>query len=125
MCSTNPSLSWVLFLLGFAMHFFLQAKASVCSQSNGLKSVREWLALTWPVAVVRLFLCAMAFGLWLDKPEAFNKLLTAITGGALTDAMPLNRETFALFGYVADSMLDRVVSILGLGIEVPRLAPPH
>ena len=117
--------SWGLFLLGFAMHFLLQAKASVSSQSNGLKTVREWLALTWPVALVRLFLCGVAFGLWLDTPEMFNKVLAAATGGAVTHPLPLNRETIALFGYVADSLLDKAVSILGFGIEVPRVAPPR
>ncbi len=118
-------ISWALFLLGFAMHFLLQAKASVRSQSNGLKTVREWLALTWPIAVVRLFLCALAFGLWLDMPDAFSSLLKTATGGAVTQAIPLNHETMALFGYVADSLLDKIVAILGFSVEVPRLAPPH
>ena len=120
----TTGLSWGLFLLGFAMHFLLQAKASVSSQSNGLKTIRQWLALTWPTAAVRLFLCAIAFGFWLDMPDAFTKLLTSVTGGAVTHPLPLNHETIALFGYVADSMLDKAVSILGFGIEVPRLAPP-
>lgn len=115
--------SWGLFLLGFAMHFLLQAKASVSSQSNGLKTVREWLALTWPVSLVRLFLCGVAFGLWLNTPDLFSKLLASVTG--VTHPLPLNRETIALFGYVADSLLDKAVSILGFGIEVPRLAPPR
>jgi len=116
--------SWGLFLLGFVMHFLLQAKASVSSQSNGLKSVREWLALTWPISLVRLFLCGVGFGLWLSTPEMFNKLLAALTGGAVTHPVPLNRETIALFGYVADSLLDKAVSICGFGIEVPKVAPP-
>lgn len=106
------------------MHFLLQAKASVSSQSNGLKTIGQWLALSWPIAAVRLFLCAMAFGFWLDTPDAFTKLLTAATGGTLTHPLPFNHETIALFGYVADSLLDKAVSILGFGIEVPRLAPP-
>lgn len=117
--------TWALFLLGFAMHFLLQAKASVSSQSNGLKTIREWFALTWPVTVARLFLCAVGFALWLDMPDAFNHLLNTVTGGALPHALPINRETVALFGYVADSVLDKAVSILGFGIEIPRLAPPH
>jgi hypothetical protein len=119
------ALSWSLFLLGFAMHFLLQAKASVKSQSNGLKTMRQWFLLTWPVAVVRLFLCAVAFGFWLDTPEAFTRMLAGITGGALTSAVPFNHETIVLFGYTADSLLDKAVSILGFGIEVPRLAPPN
>src|SRR5258706_1808008 len=85
--------SWGLFLLGFVMHFLLQAKASVSSQSNGLKTVREWLALTWPVALVRLFLCGVAFGLWLDTPEMVNKVLAAATGGAEAHSLPVNPET--------------------------------
>ena len=117
--------TWGLFPLGFAMHFLLQAKASVRSQSNGLKTVREWLALTWPITVVRLFLCGVGFAVWLDMPEAFNHLLNTVTAGALPHALPLNRETVALFGYVADSVLDKAISIVGFGIEIPRLAPPH
>jgi hypothetical protein len=118
-------ISWVLFLLGFAMHFLLQAKASACSQSNGWKTAREGLALRWPIARVRLFLCALVFGLWLDKPDAFNKLLTLVTGGTVPQALPLHRVSIALFGYVADSLLDRVVAIVGFSVEVSRLAPPH
>ena len=121
----HTAMSWYLFLLGFAMHFLLQAKASVKSQSNGLKTIREWLALTWPIAIVRLFLCAVAFGFWLDTPDAFTKALSTITGGALTHPLPFNHETIALFGYTADSLLDKAVSILGFGIEVPRVAPPE
>jgi Sec-independent protein secretion pathway component TatC len=86
---------------GFVMHFWLQAKASVSSQSKGLKSVREGLALTWPVSLVRLFLCGVAFGLWMSTPEMFSKLLATLTGGAVTHSVPSNRETIALFGYVA------------------------
>jgi len=124
--STPSSLvSWVLFLLGFAMHFLLQAKASVNSRSNGLQAVRQWIALTWPTALVRLFLCALAFGVWLDMPNAFNKLMESATGGAVTQALPFNRETVALFGYLADSLLDKLVAILGFSTEVPRLAPPN
>jgi hypothetical protein len=37
----------------------------------------------------------------------------------------MNREPIALFGYVADSMLDKAVSICGFGIEVPKVAPPR
>jgi hypothetical protein len=54
----------------------------------------------------------------------FNKMLATLTGGAVTHSVPLNRETIALFGYVADSMLDKAVSICGFGIEVPKVAPP-
>jgi len=111
--------------VGVCHALLLQAKASVSSQSNGLKSVREWLALTWPISLVRLFLCGVGFGLWLSTPEMFNKLLAALTGGAVTHPVPLNRETIALFGYVADSLLDKAVSICGFGIEVPKVAPPN
>ncbi len=116
--------SWALFLLGFAMHFLLQAKASVKSQSHGLQTVRQWIALTWPTAIVRLFLCALAFGVWLDRPNAFNKLMESASGGAVPQPLPLNRETIALFGYLSDSLLDKLVAILGFSTEVPRLAPP-
>ena len=58
-------------------------------------------------------------------PDAFNHVLNSATGGTLPHAVPLNRETVALFGYVADSVLDKAVSILGFGIEIPRLAPPR
>jgi len=118
-------ISWALFLLGFAMHFLLQAKASVQSRSNGLQTVRQWITLTWPSALVRLFLCALAFALWLDMPNAFNKLMESATAGAVTQPLPLNRETVALFGYLSDSLLDKLVAILGFSTEVPRLVPPN
>jgi hypothetical protein len=125
MSAPSSLVSWVLFLLGFALHFLLQAKASVSSRSNGLRSVREWIALTWPTALVRLFLCALAFGVWLDMPNVFNKLAASATGGAIVQPLPLNRETIALFGYLSDSLLDKFVAILGFSAEVPRLAPPN
>lgn len=88
----HTAMSWCLFLLGFAMHFLLQAKASVKSQSNGLKTIREWLALTWPIAIVRLFLCAVAFGFWLDTPDAFTKALSTITGSTYASAAVQPRD---------------------------------
>jgi hypothetical protein len=109
---------------GVCHALFVVGEGYVSSQSNGLKSVREWLALTWPISVVRLFRCGVAYGLWLNTPELFNKLLATLTGGAVTHPVPLNRETIALFGYVADSMLAKAVTICGFGIEVPKVAPP-
>lgn len=35
-------------------------------------------------AVARLFLCALAFGVWLDMPNAFNKLVESASGEAVT-----------------------------------------
>ena len=124
MTAPTSFVSWILFLLGFSMHFLLQAKASVNSRSNGLHSVRQWIALTWPTVLIRLFLCALAFGLWLDMPNAFNKLMASATAGAVTQPLPLNRETVALFGYLSDSILDKLVAIVGFSTEVPRLVPP-
>jgi hypothetical protein len=124
MSAHSTPVSWVLFLLGFAMHFLLQAKASVNSRSNGLQTVRQWIALTLPTTVVRLFLCALAFGVWMDMPDAFNKLIASATGGAVTQPLPLNRETVALFGYLSDSLLDKFVAILGFSAEAPRMVPP-
>ena len=125
MSAPSTPVSWGLFLLGFAMHFLLQAKASVNSRSNGLQTVRQWIALTLPTTIVRLFLCALAFGVWMDMPDAFNKLIASATGGAVTQPLPLNRETVALFGYLADSLLDKLVAILGFSAEVPRMVPPN
>jgi len=52
----------------------------------------------------------------------FNKLLAALTGGAVTHPVPLNRRRLHCLGMWRIPLLDKAVSICGFGIEVPKVA---
>ena len=116
------SVYWLLFAFGFSMHVLLQAEASRRSKSNGVRSVFSWLAITWPVVLGRFFLCALGMGAWMEMPAVFSKLVGMVSGSA--PALPLNGTTVALFGYLSDSFVDKVATIIGIKLEIPQIAPP-
>ena len=103
----STPVSWGLFMLGFAMHFLLQAKASVNSRSNGLQTVRQWIALTWPTAVVRLFLCALALRYFTAFPASVQAWV-AILGLVLSSVIGL---FFGIYPAIRASRLDPVVAL--------------
>jgi len=109
---------WLMFLAGWSIHAMLQARASVASKSNGLHSTREWFVLTWQVVLARGFLAAIAMELWCEAPALFGNAL----GVAL--AAPMTHATVGIFGYVADSVIDKLGAIFGINIEIPKLSPP-
>jgi hypothetical protein len=114
----RPAL-WLMFLAGWSIHAMLQAKASAASKSNGLHSTREWFVLSWHIVLARGFLAALAMKLWCEAPA----LLGSALGVAL--AAPLTPATAGIFGYTADSVIDKLGCTFGIiKLEIPKLAPP-
>jgi len=105
---------WALFYLGFATSTLLQAKTSIASASNNLNSVKDWLALHWAVVWANLF-CSTALS------AGIFKLIPASSGLG-------EFSKYALAGFVANGVLDKLLFIfgqqLGLKIDVPQIAPP-
>ncbi len=114
----SRTILWAIFLAGWMLHALLQAKASVSSKSNGLRSIREWFALTWQFVFARWFLSALALQLWMEAPAVFGATLGI-------SALPLTKATAGIFGYSVDSLLDKLGASFGLKIEIPKLAPPR
>jgi hypothetical protein len=110
---------WLMFLAGWSIHALLQARASVTSKSNGLHSTRQWFELSWQIVLARGFLAALAMELWCEAPSLFGTSL----GVAL--AAPMTNATAGIFGYVADSVLDKLGASFGIiKLEIPKLSPP-
>ncbi len=110
---------WLMFLAGWSIHALLQARASVTSKSNGLRSTRQWFALTWQIVLARGFLAVLAMELWCEAPGLFGTSL----GVAL--AAPMTKATAGIFGYVADSVIDKLGASFGIiKLEIPKLSPP-
>jgi len=110
---------WLMFLAGWSIHAMLQAKASAASKSNGLHSTREWFVLSWHIVLARGFLAALAMKLWCEAPA----LLGSALGVAL--AAPLTPATAGIFGYTADSVIDKLGCTFGvIKLEIPKLVPP-
>src|SRR5215831_9716056 len=106
-----------MFLVGWFVHAMLQAKASAASDSNTLHSPWEWFGRAWQIVLARWFLSALAMQLWFEAPTIFG----ASFGVAM--AVPITKATAGIFGYTADSLLDRLGAIFGIiKLEIPR--PP-
>jgi len=104
----------VLFFEGWLLHVWLQAEASVRSQSNGVTTLRKWLTLNRAAVVARGFLGLMVLLLWNSSPQILGNL-----------QLPHNYGMAGFFGFAADAFIDKVTFILGMKVEVPQLAPPE
>jgi hypothetical protein len=107
-------LLWTLFYLGFATSLLLQAQASASSSSNNLAGISDWLKLHWHVVWARLFLATALSGM-------IFHLIPASAGLA-------EFGKYAVGGFIADSLLDKILFIfgqqLGTKVEVPQVSPP-
>jgi hypothetical protein len=107
-------LLWLLFYLGFLTSTLLQARTSISSQSNNLKTVAQWLSLHWQVVWANLFLStAFSAGIF--------HLIPASSGLG-------EFGTYAAGGFIANSVLDKILFIfgqqIGLKVDVPQISPP-
>jgi hypothetical protein len=106
---------WLMFVPGWSVHSILQAKASSTSKSNSLHTSWDWFKLSWQVVLARGFLAALAMELWCEAPTVFGASL----GVAL--AAPMTKATAGIFGYAADSVLDKLGASFGLiKLDIPR-----
>ena len=106
---------WAMFLLCWLLHLLLQAQVSVKSDSNclsGLSGLWKWLSVSIVVILTRLAFSVIGFSFWLKSPGTFG------------NALPVTWATAGGFGFAADSLVDKVATLLGLKVEIPKLFPP-
>jgi hypothetical protein len=113
---------WVPFFLFLALHVLAQAWAAIRSQANGVNGVGAWLAITWPVVLVRGGISALFFAAWLEMPDMFAKIAGLVFPG--NTSLPLNDVTSGLFGFLVDEGLDKIFAILGMSANIPKASPP-
>jgi hypothetical protein len=105
---------WVLFYLGFATSLLLQAQTSASSSSNNLNGTRDWVRLHWHVIWANLFVSTALSSL------IFHMIPASAGLGEFAK--------YAVGGFIANGVLDKVLFIfgqqLGTKIEVPQIAPP-
>lgn len=102
---------WLIFALGMFVSIFLQAALKVRSRLNGICGYRHFVEAFMPQLVARTFLTSLGFLLWTEHPHIFSDLLGRITG-LEKELFPLSLATAGLYGYAADSLLDRVGSLV-------------
>jgi hypothetical protein len=107
---------WLCYFIGQALHVLLRATAIVRSPQSGITSYRQFLSVHGAPVAVRVFIATMGLIWWAENPQAvadlFQKL--GIGGGVGESVFPLNAATAGLYGYFADSLLDK------LGIFIPQ-----
>lgn len=107
---------WLALFVGLTIHWFLKATASTAT-ANTLAGYGLWTKANIRGLVARTFGTVLFFGLWTLKPDAFNVAATEaasyLTPGVLRTAiekvgLPLNLFTAAAWGYLADSIGDKL-----------------
>lgn len=128
---------WVCFIVGLAVNVFARAAMVSWSKNNPVATVRQYLEQQWGPVSVRAFLLAVVFGLWNIHPAGAAQVLEFLAdklswGGAkgmLSEfGLPLNAPVAAMFGYVGDSVLDKVLTRfpwIGQLLHIPGTQPPQ
>jgi hypothetical protein len=114
-------MNWIGYWLGKFFHWFLKADAVVKAPSNTTNSLIEWLKRNRSALAVRAAIGAGCFYIWVHNPEMLTALVrkcsTLLTEDGMmgivrsslaTVTIPLNFVTAAAFGYVIDSVLDKL-----------------
>lgn len=104
---------WLCYFIGQALHVLLRATAIVRSPQSGITSYRQFLKMHGAPLAVRIFLATMGLILWAGNSEIITSLFQKV--GLGESVLPLNSATAGLYGYFADSLLDK------LGIFIPQL----
>lgn len=104
---------WACYFIGQALHALLRATAIVHSTQSGITNFRQFMAVHGAPIGVRVFIATMGLILWINHPQIVADLLQKV--GVRDTVFPLNAATAGLYGYFADSLLDK------LGIFIPQL----
>jgi hypothetical protein len=105
---------WTCYFIGQALHVLLRATAIVRSPQSGITSYRQFLKVHGAPVAVRVFIATMGLILWAGSPQIISDVLQKVGVGAGDTVFPLNAATAGLYGYFADSLLDK------LGIFIPQ-----
>jgi hypothetical protein len=106
---------WACYFIGQLLHVLLRATAVVRSPQSGITSYRQFLNVHGAPLAVRVFLATMGLILWAGNPQIVSDLLQKAGVGVGDTVLPLNAATAGLYGYFADSLLDK------LGVFIPQL----
>jgi hypothetical protein len=107
-------MTWIFYILGQILHIALRANLAVKSRINGVEGYRRYFDDKGALIAARFFLatCFFMVGLYGEGlfPQYFPKggdprVIAAIAG---------------IFGYAADSILDKGMAKLGLDKEIPH-----
>jgi hypothetical protein len=110
---------WLFYFLGQVVHILKRADQSVGSPDHRAETYKHFLLMYWPSLTIRLFLCTVAFLLWIESPD----VVTQLTAG-FNLPLTLSKATAALFGYFSDSILDWVLEKFPrLKRDLPKDAP--
>jgi len=128
---------WVFYIIGWLLHLLSKAALSVGSGINGVKGYRQYFSARLVPIVVRVGVAGLFFAWWCERPDLFDTAAKAIATnlqpGMIRSViekvnLPLNIATAGLFGYAADSALDKLALLFGQK-EIPKIngagsAPP-
>jgi len=89
------------------------------SKLNGLARLRDYFLLRWPPLVLRWFLSLCTFALVWNNPKVLNL-------DAWVPTFPMQMGLSGIFGWVSDSILDKILAIIFPGIqkEIPPVPEP-
>lgn len=104
---------WIFYFIGQGLHVLLRATAVVRSPQSGITNYRQFFKVHGAPLAVRIFLATMGLILWAGNSEIVTALFQKV--GLGDSVLPLNSATAGLYGYFADSLLDK------LGIFIPQL----
>ena len=132
-------MNWFGYWLGKLLHWWLKADAKVKAANNDTASLRDWAYRNRKALVVRALVGAGIFYFWTISPDMMTSVVRKLSGlladegfmgiirGSLaTVAIPLNVVTAAAFGYVVDSVLDKLCAKLPFLREyIPEINGKH
>jgi hypothetical protein len=120
---------WLIFVWVQFLYWTVKAELTRRSKLSGIDSIWKWYLVNWPALALRFTICLLFFWFWFDQPDAvdhvFDALASKLADGALKSAIqsvsfPLNPATAGLFSIAADSILDKLLSLVpGLKRDVP------
>ena len=102
-----------VYLLGQALHIWLNAVNTVRSKLNAITTYQQYFQNQGPFIVVRLFLTVASFLIVWENPAVGNLDKLAIG--------PTTKIGFAAFaGYGSDSLFEKLAALLGWAPELPK-----
>lgn len=108
---------WALYLLGVLAHILLRAGYAIRNPLNPTSTRWQFLKHNWDTFAVRTFLSSVLFGVWLNHPALLSDGLQYFKIPLNFD-FPITNWTSAVFGYLADSLLDSGQSVVA---SLPQL----
>jgi hypothetical protein len=116
----HPHLVWFFYWTGWFMHILAVAYLTCKSESNPARTIVAYVVQKWPPILIRMFLVTLGFLLWKFDPDAVNKIAQHyaqdLAPGTIHDfvmsvGLPLNALTAGAYGYVGDSLLDKLIGV--------------